>query len=235
VTEVTAIGEQDITVKVKNDGSFSERSTLHLPGSELVLPVLNKADIEDLDDLVGSINALALSSIRKAEDIEVVKSELGEKFSNLFTFVKIENHQALHNYEEILASCDGVMINRCALGLEIPPEKVFIAQKWMVEKANILGKPVICQSQMAESMVRAPRPSRAEATNILNAVQDGSDALALGCETATGDYPINAVMFVSKIAREAEHGFDHKQNYKEMRNILPSPLSTPESIAVNAI
>lgn len=127
------------------------------------------------------------------------------------------------------------MISRGDLGLEIPAEKVFIAQKWMVEKANLAAKPVMICSQMLESMVKSARPTRAEASDVANAVLDGVDCVVLGEETASGDYPINAVSIMAKVCVEAEKTIDYRKTFNDLKLYSPAPYGTAESVAQAAV
>jgi len=160
---------------------------------------------------------------------------MGQKGANVRIISKIQTHEGLHNFDEILQESDGVMIMRNDLSMEIPPEKVFIAQKWMVEKANLASKPVMVCGQIFDSMCKNARPSRQEASDVSNAIMDGVDAVVLDDETAFGDYPINAVSMLGKCMIEAESTIDYRKCFNDLKLYSPSPYGTAESVACAAV
>lgn len=210
---------------------------MNLPGAVVDLPTLTEKDEDDIVDfgLKKGIDLIAASFVRKALDIETIRDVLGPRGAHIKIIAKIENQEGLQNYDEILAATDGIMVARGDLGMEIPPEKVFIAQKWMIEKANLMSKPVITATQMLESMINAPRPTRAEAGDVANAVIDGSDCVMLSGETAGGNYPLNAVTIMAKICVEAEKMLDYKRIFNDLKLYTPVPLTTAEAVASAAV
>ena len=233
VCNVLECHDDHVKVRVKNNSTIGEKKNMNLPGCIVDLPTITEQDEDDIVEfgIKKGVDIIAASFVRKAEDIETIRDVLGPRGSHIKIVAKIENQEGLHNYNEILAEADGIMVARGDLGMEIPPEKVFLAQKWMIDKANIMGKPVITATQMLESMINNPRPTRAEASDVANAVLDGSDWVMLSGETAGGSYPIESVQIMAKIACEAELMFDYERLYNDIRAYSPSPALTAESIA----
>jgi len=184
---------------------------------------------------MGDIDIIAASFIRKASDVEEIRNVPGVRENGICIVSKIENQEGLDNFDEILAVTDGVMVARGDLGSEIPIEDVAAAQKMMIRKCNLAGKPVITATQMLDSMIKNPRPTRAEATDVANAVLDGSDAVMLSGETANGDWPVEAVQTMARICRSAEAQVDHRAYFMQLRANCVPPVPLPESLASTAV
>lgn len=235
VTEI--LGSSGVKVQVMNNASLGEKKNMNLPGIIVTLPTLTEKDEDDLVNfgLKEGIDMIAASFVRKADDVHYIRDVLGPRGAHIKIISKIENHEGLNNYEAILEASDGIMVARGDLGMEIPVEKVFIAQKYMIDKANIAGKPVITATQMLESMIKAPRPTRAEATDVANAVLDGSDCVMLSGETASGMYPLDAVSIMAKLCAEAELCVNYENVFNLINKYTPRPITTKEAVCAAAV
>jgi len=196
---------KDVICDVLNGGTLGEHQGINLPGVGLSIPALTPKDRKDLEfGLTHGVDAVALSFVRRAADVRTVKQIIAAHHSDIPVIAKLEKPQAIDHLEEILEVADGVMVARGDLGVEVAPEKVPVIQKQVIRRAAAWRKPVITATQMLESMIENPRPTRAEASDVANAIFDGSDAVMLSAETATGRYPREAVAMMARIVVEAE-------------------------------
>ena len=202
---VMAIAGAEIRTEVITGGELSSRKGVNAPGIPIQLPAFTEKDEQDLRfGLQQGIDFLALSFVRRPEDADRVRNVMRELGAGVPLIAKVEKLEALSNLDAVLKAFDSVMVARGDLGVELTPEKVPAAQKMIIARARALGKPAITATQMLESMTRSPHPTRAEASDIANAVLDGTDAVMLSGETAAGAYPVEAVRAMDRIVREAE-------------------------------
>lgn len=208
---VEAVVEDDIRCRVILGGQLSSHKGINLPSRSIRAPILTAKDHADLAfGLAHGVDFVALSFVRSAADIEIAREAMRALGQMRPIIAKIEKHEALAELDGIIAAVDGVMVARGDLGVDIPLEKVPTAQRLIIEKANFAGKPVITATQMLKSMTDAPRPARAEVTDVTNAVLEGSDAVMLSEESAVGRYPVEAVRTMARIAMEAEKTYDQE-------------------------
>ncbi len=203
--KVRAVRGNDVECEVHNGGLLAEHQGINLPGAAVSIPVLTEKDKLDLQfGLKHGVDIVALSFVRSADDIRLAKDLMRAYGKSVPIVAKLEKPQAIEQLEEILEATDGVMIARGDLGVEVPPERVPIIQKKVIQRAGVWRRPVITATQMLESMTENPRPTRAEASDVANAIFDGTDAVMLSGETASGRYPREAVAMMARIVLEAE-------------------------------
>ncbi len=229
---VDEIEETDIICTVVNGGPISNNKGVNVPGAILSMPYINDTDRSDI--MFGcdmGFDFLAASFVRCKEDILEIRKILETCDSHMKIIAKIENMQGIRNLDEILEVSDGIMVARGDMGVEIPMEEVPVVQKRMIKKAEALGKHVITATQMLESMIKNPRPTRAETTDIANAIYDGTTAIMLSGESAAGLYPVEAVKTMAKIAERTEQDIDYNGRMKKRENIKEFDITTAISHA----
>ncbi len=212
-------GEGFLMAKVLVGGLIKSRKGVNLPDVKISMSSITEKDIEDLEfGLDAGVDFVAMSFVRSARDVQDVISRVRAKNSNAGVIAKIEKPEAVEVIDEIIEEADGIMVARGDLGIEIPSEQVPLVQKKIIERCRIAGKPVITATQMLDSMINNPRATRAESSDVANAVVDGTDAVMLSGETAAGKYPVEAVKTMSKIVRSVEEntsGIYYSLNYKK--------------------
>jgi len=234
------VGAGEVTCRVENNTAIGERKNMNLPGVVVDLPTLTEKDVNDIQNwgCKHEVDFVAASFVRKGSDVTYIREVLGDMNNKIKVICKIENVEGMENYQDILKETDGIMVARGDLGMEIPPEKVFLAQKMMIREANIAGKPVVTATQMLESMISNPRPTRAECSDVANAVLDGTDCVMLSGETANGEHPVEAVKIMARTCCEAEGALSYDGLYQAVRNTTLNRfghLSTSESIASSSV
>lgn len=227
---IKSISGKEILTEVENGGIIKNNKGVNIPNVKINLPAITEKDKSDiLFGIENDIDFIAASFVRKASDVMAIREILEENDATHIQIIsKIENQEGVDNIDEILQVSDGIMVARGDLGVEIPTEEIPIVQKRLIKKANLLAKPVITATQMLDSMMRNPRPTRAEVTDVANAIYDGTDAIMLSGETAAGKYPIDSIETMARIAVRIESTLDYE-------NILKNRQSLKSITITNAI
>ncbi|MFT4106104.1 MAG: pyruvate kinase [Lacrimispora sp.] len=208
--EVLKVSGKEIVCKIINGGELGERKGVNVPNVKVKLPALTEKDKQDIQfGIEQGFDFIAASFVRTAAAIYEIKEILEANSSNISVIAKIENAEGIENLDEIIEASDGIMVARGDMGVEIPAQEVPFIQKRIIEKCNEACKPVITATQMLDSMIRNPRPTRAEVTDVANAVYDGTDAVMLSGETAMGKYPVEALSMMASIVEETEKHLDY--------------------------
>ncbi len=231
--EVREVKNKDIYCVVKNGGSVGDHKGINVPGADIRLPALTAQDISDIKfGIENDFDIIAASFVRKATDVVEIRKVLEKNGgSDILVISKIENREGIRNFDEILKVSDGIMVARGDLGVEIPVEEVPVVQKHIIEKCYRNGKPVITATQMLDSMIRNPRPTRAEASDVANAIYDGTSGVMLSGETAAGKYPLETVEVMSKIAEKAESAMDYWKRFTSQQTEINTSVTNAISHA----
>ncbi|MDW5299666.1 MAG: pyruvate kinase [Sedimentibacter sp.] len=230
---IEKIDDTDLKCIVNNGGTIKNKKGINVPNVKLNLPALNDRDISDIKfGIEQDVDFIAASFIRKADDVIAIRRILEEgNADHIMIISKIENRQGVENIDEIIKVSDGIMVARGDLGVEIPAEEVPLVQKTLIKKCNDAGKPVITATQMLDSMMRNPRPTRAEVSDVATAIFEGSDAIMLSGETASGSYPTEAVKTMDRIATMIENSLDYEEILKSKNTGLNNSITNSISYA----
>ncbi len=244
--EVQAVNGTDIVCRVINGGELGERKGVNVPNVKIKLPALTDKDKEDIRfGVEQGFDFIAASFVRTGDAIREIRKILAETGSTIQIIAKIENAEGIENLDDIIGASDGIMVARGDMGVEIPAEQVPHIQKMIIRKCNLACKPVITATQMLDSMIRNPRPTRAEVTDVANAVYDGTDAVMLSGETAMGKYPLEALRMMAQICEASEKYLDYgayrqrrvsSENRRNISNaVCYSTVSTAHDLNAKAI
>jgi len=225
--KVLSTSDTEIRCRVENGGELTSQKGVNVPGVTVNLPAVTEKDIQDIQfGIEHRLDLIAASFVRKSSDVLAIRQILEEAGADIDIIAKIENREAVNNLDEIIKVSDGVMVARGDLGVEIPVEEVPLVQKAIIERCNRAGKPVVTATQMLESMIHNPRPTRAEASDVANAIFDGTDAVMLSGETAAGKYPVEAVETMARIAQRAEAALHYEEMLGKRRAVTPQRTVT---------
>lgn len=212
MVEVKEVSGNDVRCRVLNGGYVSDRKKLTIPGALKNTPFLSEDDVADIRfGVKQGVDFLAASFAHRGEDVEAMRRVVREAGGDVHIIAKIESHEGVENLEAILRVSDGIMVARGDMGVEYPIEEVPLIQKRIIHSCHRVGKPVVTATQMLESMIHSPRPTRAEASDVANAILDGTDAVMLSAETATGEYPVEATKIMARIAERTDDALGRKE------------------------
>lgn len=224
--EVKNVDGTEIECEVIEGGSLGDRKGVNIPGKHINIPPLSDADKADILFAVqNGIDIIAISFVRQGSDIDQIRDFIKANGGNIPIIAKIENHEGIANLSDILDKADGLLVARGDMGVELPAEEVPIIQKRIIKMCRAVGKPVITATQMLDSMIRNPHPTRAEVSDVANAIMDGTDAIMLSGETAAGKYPVEALKTMARIAERTEEAMCNEEN-SYFRNIVASSAVT---------
>jgi pyruvate kinase len=224
---VKAVKGSEIYCRVDNGGPVKDHKSINVPGVRVNLPAITERDKADIEfGIEQGIDFVAASFVRKASDVREMRWLLDDRGAKHVKIIaKIENKEGVDNIEEIIEAADLIMVARGDLGVEISPEKLPLIQKKIIRLCNLAGKPVITATQMLDSMIRNPRPTRAEVTDVANAIFDGTDVIMLSGETASGKYPVETVQQMVKIAQTTESAIDYEKNLNDRGSMKNSSIT----------